>query len=80
MRGPSIVSSAHCRSGFAGENRSPWTDLKTVVQIDPIRATDDMTVNRAFSLTSQRADPKQLAARIRDHWGIENQFAEAQST
>lgn len=54
--------------------KAPWTDLKTVVQIDRVRATDHMTVNRAFYVTSQRADPKQLAVRIRDHWSIENQL------
>jgi predicted transposase YbfD/YdcC len=54
--------------------KAPWTDLKTVVQIDRVRATDHMSVSRAYYITSHRADPKQLATRIRSHWSIENEL------
>jgi predicted transposase YbfD/YdcC len=54
--------------------RAPWTDLKTIVQIDRVRDAGALTVHRAYYVTSHRADPKQLAARIRAHWSIENQL------
>jgi predicted transposase YbfD/YdcC len=54
--------------------KAPWTDLKTIVQIDRVRALDSLTVHRAYYVTSHGAEPKQLAARIRGHWSIENQL------
>jgi predicted transposase YbfD/YdcC len=54
--------------------KAPWTDLKTVVQIDRVRSADALTVHRAYYVTSHRVDPKMLAARIRGHWSIENQL------
>ena len=54
--------------------KAPWTDLKTIVQIDRVRAADNLTVHRAYYVTSHGAEPKQLAARIRGHWSIENQL------
>lgn len=54
--------------------KAPWADLKTIVQVDRVRAADGISVARAFYVTSHRADAKQLAQRIRGHWGIENQL------
>ena len=54
--------------------KAPWTDLKTVVQVDRVRSAEALTVHRAYYVTSHRADPKLLAARIRGHWSIENQL------
>lgn len=54
--------------------KAPWTGLQTIVQIDRVRATDELTVHRAYYVTSHGADPKPLAARIRAHWSIENQL------
>jgi len=44
--------------------KAPWTGLRTIVQIDRVRATDELTVHRAYYVTSHGADPKSLAARI----------------
>lgn len=54
--------------------KAPWTDLKTIVQVDRIRAVDAISIERAYYITSHAANPKTLAARIRAHWGIENQL------
>jgi predicted transposase YbfD/YdcC len=51
-----------------------WTDLKTAVLVERVRAADDVTVDRAYYVTSHTADPKVLAAKIRGHWSIENQL------
>jgi predicted transposase YbfD/YdcC len=54
--------------------KAPWADIKTIVEIGRVRLGDTLTAHRAYYLTSHRADPKQLAARIRGHWSIENQL------
>ncbi|MGH3848620.1 MAG: ISAs1 family transposase [Pseudonocardiaceae bacterium] len=54
--------------------KAPWADLKTIVEIGRMRVADSLTVHRAYYVTSHRADPKHLAARIRGHWSIENQL------
>ena len=54
--------------------KAPWMDLKTIVEVTRIRRADNLTVNRAYYITSHNADPKRLAARIREHWNIENQL------
>lgn len=54
--------------------KAPWTDLKTIVQIDRVRAADAFTLHRAYYVTSHGTEPKQLARRIRGHWSIENQL------
>jgi len=54
--------------------KAPWTKLNTIVQVDRVRAADSITVNRAYYVTSHKADAKMLAARIRGHWSIENQL------
>ncbi len=53
----------------------PWTDLRTIVQVDRVRSTKEkLTVQRSYYVTSHRADPKVLARYIRGHWSIENQL------
>jgi len=54
--------------------KAPWTDVKTIVQVDRVRAADRISVARSFYVTSHRADAKRLAQRIRGHWSIENQL------
>lgn len=54
--------------------RAPWADLKTMVQIDRIRSADELTINRAYYVTSHKPDAALLAERIRRHWSIENQL------
>jgi predicted transposase YbfD/YdcC len=54
--------------------KARWSDLKTIVQVDRLRATDHVSVRRAYYVTSHAAEPDLLAARIRDHWSIENQL------
>jgi predicted transposase YbfD/YdcC len=54
--------------------KAPWADLKTIVQVDRLRSTDHVSVQRAYYVTSHVADPRALAKRIRDHWSIENQL------
>lgn len=51
-----------------------WTDLKTAVLVERIRVADAVTLDRAYYVTSHAPDPKQLAAKIRGHWSIENQL------
>jgi len=51
-----------------------WTDLKTAVLVERIRLDKNLTVARAYFVTSHRADPKLLSAKIRGHWSIENQL------
>lgn len=51
-----------------------WTDLKTAVLVERIRADKKVTLERAYYVTSHPADPKLLAPRIRGHWSIENQL------
>lgn len=51
-----------------------WTDLKTAVLVERVRAADKVTLDRAFYVTSHIAKPKLLAERIRGHWNIENQL------
>jgi predicted transposase YbfD/YdcC len=51
-----------------------WVDMMTIVQVDRLRSTDHVSVQRAYYVTSHVADPDALAARIRDHWSIENQL------
>jgi predicted transposase YbfD/YdcC len=54
--------------------KARWTNLKTAVLVERVRAADDVTVDRAYYLTSHAADPKLLALKIRGHWNIENQL------
>jgi predicted transposase YbfD/YdcC len=54
--------------------KSKWIDLKTAVLVERIRAVDSVTLERAYYVTSHRADPKLLSRLIRDHWSIENQL------
>ena len=54
--------------------KAPWCDIKSIVQIDRVRSADKLTVHRAYYVTSHAANPRQLAARIRGHWSIENQL------
>lgn len=56
--------------------KASWTDLRTAVLVERIRTTDETTtsVDRAYYITSHRADPKLLAHKIRAHWSIENQL------
>ena len=54
--------------------KAPWTDIKTIVQIDRVRSADALTVHRGYYVSSHRADAKELASRIRKHWSIENQL------
>ena len=35
---------------------------------------DHISIQRAYYVTSHAAEPHDLATRIRDHWGIENQL------
>jgi len=51
-----------------------WADLRTAVQVERVRAADQVTLSRAYYLTSHAPDPKFLAARIRGHWSVENQL------
>lgn len=54
--------------------KAPWTDLRTAVLVERIRAADTITLDRAYYVTSHPANPKHLAGRIRGHWTIENQL------
>lgn len=54
--------------------KAPWTDLKTVVQVERVRSADELTVHRAYYITSHAPDSQLLATRIRRHWSIENQL------
>lgn len=54
--------------------KAPWADLKTIVQVDRLRSTDHVSVQRAYYVTSHVDEPRALARRIRDHWSIENQL------
>lgn len=54
--------------------KAQWPDLNTIVQIDRLRNTDQVSVQRAYYITSHDSEPEQLAARIRDQWSIENQL------
>jgi predicted transposase YbfD/YdcC len=53
-----------------------WTDVRTAVLVERIRATDaaSITESRAFYVSSHAANPKLLAKKIRSHWSIENQL------
>lgn len=51
-----------------------WTDLNTAVMVERVRTADAVTVERTYYVTSHPAKPKLLAAKIRGHWGIENQL------
>jgi predicted transposase YbfD/YdcC len=53
---------------------STWTDLKTAVLVERVRADKNVTLDRAYFVTNHAADPKLLATRIRGHWSIENQL------
>jgi predicted transposase YbfD/YdcC len=54
--------------------KAPWADLKTIVEVARIRNADKVTLHRAYYITSHSADPNHLAARVREHWSIENQL------
>lgn len=54
--------------------KAPWADLKTIVQVDRVRSTDHISIQRAYYVTSHGANPYALARCIRDHWSIENQL------
>lgn len=54
--------------------KARWADLNTIVQVDRLRSTDHVSVQRAYYVTSHAPDPDTLATRIRDHWSIENQL------
>jgi predicted transposase YbfD/YdcC len=54
--------------------KATWADLKTIVQVDRVRSTDHISIQRAYYVTSHVANPYALARRIRDHWSIENQL------
>lgn len=54
--------------------KAAWTDLRSAVMIHRIRATDHVSVGRAYYVTSHRPNAKHLAGRIREHWSIENQL------
>ena len=54
--------------------KAPWTGIRSIVQVDRVRAADGISIARAFYVTSHRASSKRLAERIRGHWGIENQL------
>jgi predicted transposase YbfD/YdcC len=54
--------------------RAPWCDLKTIVQVERVRVTDSVSLQRAYYITSHPARAKDLARRIRDHWKIENEL------
>ena len=54
--------------------KAKWTDLKTAVLVERIRAADSLTLERAYYVTSHRANPKLLSRAIRNHWSIENQL------
>jgi predicted transposase YbfD/YdcC len=51
-----------------------WTDLNTAVLVERIRLDKNLTVDRAYYVTSHTANLKLLATKIRGHWGIENQL------
>jgi predicted transposase YbfD/YdcC len=53
---------------------TPWKDLKSIVEVVRVRATKDISVTRAFYVTSHPPNAEELATRIRDHWKIENQL------
>ncbi|MBK8482049.1 MAG: ISAs1 family transposase [Proteobacteria bacterium] len=55
--------------------RAPWTDLRTIVLVERVRATSKaLSLESSYYITSHDANPKLLAQRIRDHWKIENQL------
>lgn len=54
--------------------RAPWTDLRTIVLVERVRAASSLSVETSYYVTSHDAQPKLLAQRIRDHWKIENQL------
>ena len=54
--------------------KAKWLDLKTIVQVDRLRNSDHVSIERAYYVTSHAAEPADLARRIRDYWSIENQL------
>jgi predicted transposase YbfD/YdcC len=60
--------------GDGAPNKDAWTDLATIVQVDRVRVTDQVAIQRSYYVTSHAAKPKLLADRIRGHWRIENQL------
>jgi predicted transposase YbfD/YdcC len=53
---------------------APWSDLKSIVEVLRIRVGQELSVSRAFYITSHAPKAKLLAASIRDHWRIENEL------
>lgn len=53
---------------------APWSDLKSIVEVLRIRVGHELSVTRAFYITSHAPKAKLLAASIRDHWKIENEL------
>lgn len=54
--------------------QAPWCDLKTIVQVERIRVTDGLSLQRAYYISSHPARAKTFAKQIRDHWKIENEL------
>lgn len=54
--------------------RTPWTDLRTIVLVERVRAARSLSVETIYYVTSHDPQPKLLAKRIRDHWKIESQL------
>jgi len=54
--------------------KAAWSGLNTAVLIERVRTTDKTTLDRAYYISSHQPDPRLLAARIRNHWSIENQL------
>jgi len=53
---------------------APWADMKSIVRVDRIRVTNNVSLARAYYISSHSPKSKGLAARIRDHWKVENQL------
>lgn len=56
------------------EIRAPWSDLKSIVEVVRIRGAKQLSVTRAFYITSLPPKAARIARCIRDHWKIENEL------
>lgn len=55
------------------EQRTDWTDLKTVAMVEShITAGDKTTTEQRYFISSLPPDAKEIAESIRSHWAIEN--------
>jgi len=55
-------------------SKTQWSGVRTAIEVRRVRLADDLTVERAFYISSHAPDAEHLTRRIRNHWSIENEL------